>query len=233
MQEIKCSILDKGFVTLIDMMGDDFSAVKAARVSYAKEQSPDIERDRALIEYLMKNKHESPFEHITLTFHVKCPIFVARQWLRHRIGNSYNEISRRYTTKYSEEFYLPDHIRVQDEENRQSSYICEDDNKKEQALLLIEESYKNAYETYQKLLKLGIAREMARIVLPVGEYTQFYWTSNIRSIMHFLNLRADGHAQYEIQLYAKAIAEIFSKVCPLSYTAFLKYSYTGNILKEV
>jgi thymidylate synthase (FAD) len=99
--------------------------------------------------------------------------------------------------------------------------------------LLIEESYKNAYETYQKLLKLGIAREMARIVLPVGEYTQFYWTSNIRSIMHFLNLRADGHAQYEIQLYAKAIAEIFSKVCPLSYTAFLKYSYTGNILKEV
>jgi len=181
----------------------------------------------------MKNKHESPFEHITLTFHVKCPIFVARQWLRHRIGNSYNEISRRYTTKYSEEFYLPDHIRVQDEENRQSSYICEDDNKKEQALLLIEESYKNAYETYQKLLKLGIAREMARIVLPVGEYTQFYWTSNIRSIMHFLNLRADGHAQYEIQLYAKAIAEIFNKVCPLSYTAFLKYSYTGNILKEV
>jgi thymidylate synthase (FAD) len=231
-------VLDKGFVTLVDMMGDDRSAVRAARVSHGKDISTD-ERDRKLIDYLMEHGHLSPFEHITFTFHVKAPIFVVRQWFRHRIGMSPNEISRRYTSKNVNEFYVPDHIRVQDTKDKQSSNVYSDEQgkegsltaNKEEALEIIEEVYQKSYEAYEKLINMGVAREMARIILPVGEYTEFYLTTNARALMHFLDLRASSHAQWEIQEYAKTLAIFFQKTCPWSYEAYLKYQYKGDLLK--
>ncbi|AEX86332.1 thymidylate synthase [Marinitoga sp. 1135] len=227
MEEIK--ILDKGLVKLVDMLGSDRAAVRAARVSYGKELSTD-ERDKKLIFYLMEHKHHSPFEHQVFTFHIKTPIFIARQWMRHRIG-SYNEISRRYTTKYAEEFYIPDHIRVQDTKNKQGSNKIEDENLTREALDIIQKIYEETYNAYNKLMELGVAREMARMVLPVGQYTQFYWTVNTRSLMNFLNLRADSHAQWEIQQYAIAVAKIFKEKLPWTYEAFMKFEYRGDLLK--
>ena len=221
-------VLDKGFVRLIDMMGDDLSAVRSARVSYGKELTTP-ERDRKLIEYLMKHGHETPFEHIVFTFHVKCPIFVARQWFRHRIA-SYNEISGRYT-RLKDEFYVPDTIRVPDEKDKQKSVPNDGRVDEERAKKLIVESFNNSYRVYQELLNMGLAREMARIVLPLSIYTEFYWTVNARSLMNFLNLRADSHAQWEIQRYALVIAEIFEEKCPWTFHAFLKYRYKGDLLK--
>jgi len=223
-------VLDKGFVALIDMMGNDRSAVRAARVSHGKDLSTD-EKDRKLIDYLMEHGHLSPFEHITFTFHVKAPIFVVRQWFRHRIGMSPNEISRRYTSKNANEFYIPDHIRIQDTKDKQSSNVYSDEQLKEEALEVIEEVYKKSYEAYEKLINMGVAREMARIILPVGEYTEFYLTTNARALMHFLDLRASSHAQWEIQQYAKALAGFFQKTCPWSYEAYLKHQYKGDLLK--
>jgi thymidylate synthase (FAD) len=229
--EKRIEVLDKGFVELIDIMGDDRSAVRAARVSHGKDVSTD-ERDKKLINYLMSHEHTSPFEHITFTFHIKAPIFVARQLFRHRIGISLNERSARYTSKGTDEFYIPNHIRVQDTKDKQSSIRFENEELKNEAINLIEEAYKNSYETYEKLINMGVAREMARIVLPVGQYTEFYLTLNVRALMHFLDLRASSHAQWEIQEYAKALAYFFEETCPWSYEAYLKHQYKGDILKE-
>nr|WP_276318747.1 FAD-dependent thymidylate synthase [Marinitoga lauensis] len=214
---------------LVDMLGNDRTAVKAARVSYGKEISND-DKDKKLIYYLMKHKHHSPFEHQVFTFHVKTPIFIARQWMRHRIG-SYNEISRRYTTKYAEEFYIPDHIRIQDTVNKQGSIKTNDEHMQNKAINIINYTYDYLFETYNKLLEMGVAREMARMILPVGQYTQFYWTVNTRSLMNFLNLRADSHAQWEIQQYAVALAEVFKEKLPWTYEAFMNFEYRGDLLK--
>ncbi|SHF13697.1 thymidylate synthase (FAD) [Marinitoga hydrogenitolerans DSM 16785] len=222
-------ILDKGFVKLIDILGDDRTAVKSARVSYGKELSSE-ERDKKLIYYLMEHKHHSPFEHQVFTFHIKTPIFVARQWMRHRIG-SYNEISRRYTTKYAEEFYIPNHIRTQDTKNKQGSIKVDDNERIKKVISLINGLYNETFKIYNELLEMGVAREMARIVLPVGQYTQFYWTVNTRSLMNFLNLRADSHAQWEIQQYAIALANVFKEKLPWTYEAFIKFEYRGDLLK--
>ncbi|BBE31690.1 flavin-dependent thymidylate synthase [Tepiditoga spiralis] len=229
MKSEEINLLDSGFVKLIDFMGDDNAAIRAARVSYAGEMKND-ERDKKLLFYLMEHGHHSPFEHITFTFHIKTPIFVARQWFRHRIGMSYNEISRRYTSKYAEEFYIPEQVRTQNTQNKQSSDIIKDKEITEEAIKIFKKSYELAYKNYKKLLEMGIAREMARMVLPVGQYTQFYMTTNVRALMHFLNLRADSHAQLEIQEYALAMAKIFKEKCPWTYEAFLKYNYTGDLL---
>lgn len=230
--EKRIEVLDKGFVELIDIMGDDRSAVRAARVSHGKDVSTD-ERDKKLINYLMKYGHLSPFEHITYTFHVKAPIFVVRQWFRHRIGMSPNEISRRYTSVNVNEFYVPDHIRIQDTKNKQNSIRIEDEQLKAKTIEIIEEVYKKSYEAYEELINIGIAREMARTVLPVGQYTEFYLTTNIRALMHFLDLRASEHAQWEIQEYAKALAYFFKETCPWSYEAYLKYQYKGDVLNQI
>ncbi|WP_448517573.1 FAD-dependent thymidylate synthase [Pseudothermotoga sp.] len=204
-------VLDHGFVELIDHMGDDTSVVRAARICHAS-QPGDEERDRQLIEFLMKNRHETPFEHVTFTFHVKCPIFVARQWMRHRIA-SYNELSGRYS-EYEDEFYVPGRDRLD-----------------EKSIEKIEKTYKSAYEAYQELIASGVRREIARMVLPVALYTQFIWTVNARSLMNFLSLRADSHAQWEMQQYALAVAQIFKSICPKSYEAFVRYTYRGDLLK--
>lgn len=209
-------VLDKGFVKLVDFMGGDIRAVSAARVSFGGTSKGE-ERDKMLIKYLMENKHLSPFEHCYFQFHIKCPIFVARQWMRHRIA-SYNEISARYT-EVKDEFYLPKAFRIQDLTNRQGSVVSDKlDNK---ALSEIyEEAIEHSYQAYQKLLKAGVAREMARGILPVAQYTQFYWTVNLRSLLNFISLRADSHAQYEIRVYANAIKEIVKQKMPWSYEAF-------------
>lgn len=211
-------VLDKGFVKLIDNMGNDISVVRAARISHGKEPI-DEQRDKKLLEHLMKSGHESPFEHIVFTFHVKCPIFVARQWMRHRIA-SYNELSGRYT-EFNDEFYLPDF------EKRIGK------GQSEKAKQIFEQAYEVSYQCYKQLLEVGFQREIARLVLPLATYTQFIWTVNGRSLMNFLSLRADSHAQWEMQQFAIAVARIFKQLCPWTYEAFLKHRYTGDLLREV
>jgi len=207
-------ILDKGFVKLVDFIGGDARAVESARVSFGGV-SKGAERDRKLIAYLLKNGHFSPFEHTVFQFHIKCPIFVARQWMRHRIA-SYNEISARYT-EVRDEFYIPDKFRAQDLINRQGSVAADLDDGN--LLKLYSASLENSYAVYGKLIAAGVAREMARMVLPVSQYTQFHWTVNARSLINFINLRTDAHAQYEIRLYAAAIKEIFVVKMPWTSAA--------------
>ncbi|HOO33110.1 MAG TPA: FAD-dependent thymidylate synthase [Thermotogota bacterium] len=222
-------VLDKGFVELIDFMGSDLRAVEAARVSFQKGLT-DEHRDRKLIEYLMENGHESPFEHIVFTFRVKAPLFVARQWFRHRIS-SFNEISGRYSV-IKHEFYYPENLRVQDTVNRQGSLFGMESTAEAKGIDKIRKQTEDCYNTYEELLSSGIAREMARMVLPVNIYTQWFWTINARSLMNFLNLRADSHAQFEIQEYATKIAAIFREKCPWTYDAFIKYFYKGDLLND-
>jgi len=205
----KIDVLDKGFVELIEVFGGDEAAARAARISYMS--TPDFRGDKKLINLLMTNGHESPFEHIVFTFYVKAPIFVARQWFRHRIG-SFSERSGRYT-EFDEEFYVPDDVRARDN------------------VKIMRNAMHDAYYVYKHLLETGVKREVARMVLPMSLYTQWYWTVNARSLMNFLNLRADKHAQYEIQRYAIAVASFFKESCPWTYEAFVKRSYKGNILE--
>ncbi|MDI3524491.1 MULTISPECIES: FAD-dependent thymidylate synthase [unclassified Kosmotoga] len=224
--EIK--VLEKGFVRLVEVMGDDFSAVQAARVSYGKGLTTP-ERDKKLIFYLMEHGHHSPFEHIIFKFHIKLPIFVMRQLVRHRIA-SINERSGRYT-EFSDEWYIPERIRTPDKVNRQGSVFVDDDDLNSEGIRLIEKTIEKTYQAYKRLLEMGVARELARIVLPTSMYTECYWTINARSMMNFLNLRADSHAQYEMQQYALAVAKIFKSKCPVTYEAFLNFAYTGDLLK--
>lgn len=226
-EKMMFEVLDKGFIELIDFMGSDLRAVEAARVSFQKGISSQ-NRDKKLIDYLMENGHESPFEHILFTFRVKAPMFVARQWFRHRIS-SFNEISGRYSV-IKHEFYYPRQMRKQDKINRQGSLFGFSDEKESQTIDIIKNQTESCYASYEKLLQQGVAREMARMVLPLNIYTQWYWTINVRSLMNFLNLRADSHAQYEIQEYAKVIAKIFHKKCPWTYDAFISYCYNGDLL---
>ncbi|MCS7244772.1 MAG: FAD-dependent thymidylate synthase [candidate division WOR-3 bacterium] len=217
-------VLNSGFVRLVDFMGGDFSVVQSARVSIGQE-SKGAKKDIKLIEYLLKNKHETPFEHSVFKFHIKCPIFVARQWFRHRIG-SFNEISLRYV-EYKDEFYIPEYFRKQSETNKQASI---DKIVQESDYLIKEliEIYEKIKEFYEKLLKHSVAKEMARIVLPLSTYTQFYWSVNARSLMNFISLRADTNAQHEIRLYAREIAIIFREKMPITFKFFVKYSYFGK-----
>jgi thymidylate synthase (FAD) len=217
-------VLDKGFVKLIDFIGGDNKVVLAARVSFDMTLKGE-EKDRRLIEYLLKHQHLTPFEHSVFQFHIKCPIFVARQWMRHRWG-SYNEISARYT-EVKDEFYIPEAFRIQDIKNKQGS-LPSDKLDNEGLLKIYKESIESSYHTYHQLLKSGVAREMARMVLPVSQYTQFYWTVNARSLLNFIRLRTDNHAQYEIREYAKVIADIFREKMPWTWEAFSKIYVTNN-----
>jgi len=213
---LEYKILDRGFVKLVDFMGGDRRAVDSARVSFGGKSKGE-ERDRKLIKYLLRNGHLSPFEHTVFQFHIKCPIFVARQWMRHRIA-SYNEISARYT-EVREEFYIPEKFRVQDTVNRQGSTEAKGELDQQKLLKIYTDSLEASYSAYKKLLEAGVAREMARAVLPVSQYTQFHWTVNARSLLNYINLRTDDHAQYEIRCYANAIKEIFRLKMPWTATA--------------
>ena len=208
-------LLDKGFIRLVDFMGSDNRVVSSARVSFGGVSKGE-EQDKRLIKYLLEHRHHTPFEHCYFQFHVCCPIYVARQWMRHRWG-SFNEISARYT-QVKDEFYIPAEFRGQDIKNRQGSVKADFDN--EALRKLYEESVESSFATYNQLIEAGVAREMARGVLPVCQYTQFYWSVNARSLLNFLQLRTDGHAQYEIRVYADAIAKIFKEKMPWSWEAF-------------
>ncbi len=199
-------------------MGGDGAVVQAARVSLGQGMKTP-ERDRRLIDYLMEHEHGTPFEHSVFKFHIKCPIFVAREWFRHRMA-SYNEISQRYV-EVQEDFYVPEKLRKQSPKNKQASEFAEFENE-EEILKTIREAYKEAFSVYRKLLNYGIARELARIVLPLGTYTQFYWTVNSRSLMNFLRLRMAEDAQYEIREYAKVIYLIFKEKMPWTAEAWEK-----------
>jgi thymidylate synthase (FAD) len=215
----ECKVLDKGFVKLVDFMGGDQRAVESARVTFGSASKGE-EKDKKLVDYLMVHGHHTPFEHSVFQFHVKLPIFVARQWMRHRIA-SYNEISARYT-EVLEEFYVPAGFRVQDKINRQGSAKTGAlDN--DRLLAVYRKSLDDSYAAYRALLEAGVAREMARMVLPVAQYTQFHWTVNARSLMNFLSLRMDSHAQLEIQEYANAIAGMFKARMPWTWEAFNKH----------
>jgi thymidylate synthase (FAD) len=213
-------VLDKGFVRLVDYMGGDARIVQSARVSYG-EGTKSVREDRALIHYLMRHLHTSPFEQVILTFHAKMPIFVARQWVRHRTARL-NEISGRYSVM-RDEFYVPDPalIRRQSKSNRQGrdeealpAELC----KRVSDLILSDQS--EAYRHYEEMLGDDIARELARINLPLSLYTEWYWQIDLHNLFHFIRLRADAHAQWEIQEYARAIAQCARAVAPLAYEAF-------------
>lgn len=220
--EIKC--LDHGFVRLVDYMGSDSAIVQAARVSYG-EGTKKISEDKSLIRYLMRNKHTSPFEMVEFKFHVKLPIFIARQWIRHRTANV-NEYSGRYS-EMKDECYLPeiDQLRKQGTLNKQGS---SEDALTEKDSLLVLESMKRSqtddFEKYKSYLDLGIAREISRINLPLSTYTEWYWKIDLHNLFHFLRLRLDHHAQYEIRVYGEAIAKIIKEIVPIAYEAFEDYT---------
>lgn len=223
MSEEATRVLDKGFVRLVEFMGGDQGVIDAARVSYAGKSKGE-EADRKLIAYLLKHSHMTPFEHALFKFHVSCPIFVARQWFRHRFA-AYNEQSFRYT-EVKDEFYIPSIWRAQDIKNKQGSVAAP---ALDHAALSgkLEAEVRSALSVYREMLGAGVAREMARMVLPVNLYTQFYWTVNARSFMNFLSLRADAHAQWEIQQYAEALAQYFARLMPWTWSAFLTHAWKG------
>lgn len=221
-------VLDRGFVRLVDYMGGDDRIVQAARVSYGAG-TKTVREDRGLIHYLLRNRHTSPFEQVGLTFHLKMPIFVARQWLRHRTARL-NEISGRYSVM-RDEFYQPgtDSIRLQSQTNRQGSSdepVAAD--LAERAAAAFSEGQRSAYEAYEELLDADVARELARINLPVSLYTEMYWQIDLHNLFHFMRLRMDWHAQQEIRAYGDALAQIVRAVAPVAYEAFEEYILYGQ-----
>ncbi len=214
---MKVNVLDKGFVELIDLMGDDYRILQSARVSTGSTPKKGDARDRGLIRYLYRNQHMSPFEQVTLTFHVKAPIFVVRQWFRHRTA-SYNEASARYK-ELPVEIYDPEEWRVQGKINHQGSgeMIANAELTGE-----LKQSYKETSdleaETYRKMLDKGVSRELARLVMPVGQYTEFYETVNLRNLFHFLELRLHEHAQYEIRVFADVLLQILKSRKELTWS---------------
>ncbi len=219
--------LDHGFVRLVDYMGDDAAIVQAARVSYGAGTRA-VSEDRALIRYLVRHRHTTPFEMCELKLHVKLPIFVARQWIRHRMA-SVNEISARYSI-LDREFYLPraEDLAVQSVNNKQGRGATLEADAAARVLDLLRRDATNAYTTYETLLDdEGLARELARMNLPVNYYTQWYWKIDLHNLMHFLALRMDAHAQYEIRVYGQAIAELVRAWVPVAYEAFEDYRLGG------
>ena len=217
-------VLDRGFVRLVDVMGDDTSIVQAARVSYGKG-TKRVREDRGLINYLMRHFHTTPFEMVEFKFHCKMPIFVARQWVRHRTANI-NEYSGRYSIM-SDEFYVPapNVLAKQSGDNRQGRGDELSPQQKARVLELLSEDYARTYAHYEEFIgeDIDLARELARIGLSVANYTQWYWKIDLHNLMHFLNLRMDSHAQYEIRVFADAIARIAKDAVPICYEAFEDY----------
>ncbi len=214
-------VLDHGFVRLDDVMASDLSVVNGARVSFARRKEEMDESDVGLIKFLMRERHASPFEHSVFRFHIRCPIFVAREWMRHR-WSSFNEFSLRYA-KATEDFYVPDAEDVRSQVGKPGAYTFEtvDPELAEDTRDALREVYEHAYTTYERLVEAGVAREVARSVLPVGAYTEFYWTVNARSLMNFVSLRASETAQREIRRYAEAVERFLEQHMPITYAAFV------------
>lgn len=229
-------VLDKGVVSLINHMGGDESVVAAARVSndvdYASA-SKGAEADQKLINYLVKHRHGTPFEHATFQFYIQAPLFVRSEWHRHRMA-SYNEVSGRYV-KYESVFYVPTEYRLQSKSNKQGSVLATDENVdpsyldatawNDTALSLVEDAVSYAFEQYERLIDMGVAKEMARMILPLNLYTKFYMTVNARALMNFLSLRAAEDAQWEIRQYALAMKGMFAEAMPLTFNAWQANEY--------
>lgn len=215
-------ILDHGYVALLDHMGTDIDIVNAARISFNRESSSLDDRDRKLLRYLWEHQHTSPFEMVEFKFIVKCPIFVARQWMRHRTW-SYNEVSRRYTEDEIE-FYIPDKdwLRQQSDNDRQASVEADENLDSLMAWLRIVGSRDRSYETYDDLLRDGLCREQSRMVLSLNMYTTFIAKVDLANLLHFIDLRFDPHAQWEIQQYGEAIAEMIGNIVPETMNVFME-----------
>ena len=232
-------ILDHGFIRVVDYMGDDTSIVQAARVSYGKG-TKKVSTDSGLIKYLMRHWHSTPFEMCEIKYHVKLPIFIARQWIRHRTANV-NEYSARYSI-LDKEFYLPapEHLAAQSKINRQGRGDVLEGEKAKQVLDLLKGDAEQTYNNYETMLnerydgtvveenQVGLARELARMNLTLNTYTQWYWKTDLLNLMNFLRLRADHHAQYEIRAYADAMLDTVKKWVPITYEAFMDYRVGGT-----
>ena len=215
-------VLDHGFVRLDASMASDLSVVNSARVSFGRRKEVMDESDEGLIRFLMRDQHGTPFEHNSFRFHIRTPIFVAREWFRHRIG-SFNEFSMRYA-KATDAFYVPEPEDVRTQVGKPGAYSFEPVSPElaETTREELRTVYETAYAAYQRLVEQGVARELARCAIPVGAYTEFYWTVNARALMNFIALRADEAAQREIQRYAEAVEKLFAAKMPVTYAAFVE-----------
>jgi thymidylate synthase (FAD) len=236
-------VLDHGFLRVVDYMGDDGAVVQAARVSYGRG-TRKVSEDRGLIQYLMRHRHSTPFEMCEIKFHVKLPIFVARQWIRHRTANV-NEYSARYSI-LDNEFYVPapEQLAAQSASNRQGRGELLEGEEAAEVLALLRDDAARSYDHYAAMLneredgsaidpaRKGLARELARMNLTLGFYTQWYWKVDLHNLMHFLSLRADAHAQYEIRVYAEAMVEVLRRWVPLTAEAFEEYRLHATSLSK-
>ena len=232
-------VLDHGFIRVIDYMGDDSSVVQAARVSYGKG-TKKVSTDAGLIKYLMRHWHSTPFEMCEIKYHVKLPIFIARQWIRHRTANV-NEYSARYSI-LDKEFYLPapENLATQSQNNRQGRGDVLEGEQAKQVLEILKKDAEQTYNNYETMLnerydgtvieenRIGLARELARMNLTLNTYTQWYWKTDLLNLMNFLRLRADDHAQYEIRAYADSMLDTLKKWVPITYEAFMDYRVGGT-----
>ena len=224
-------VLDHGFVRVIDYMGDDAAITQSARVSYGRG-TKSVQNDEGLIRYLMRHWHSTPFEMCEIKLHVKLPIFVARQWIRHRTANV-NEYSARYSI-LDREFYIPapDHLAAQSVVNNQGRGETLTGEEAARVLEMLKSDSTRAYDNYEAMIgqdgQDGLARELARMNLPANIYTQWYWKIDLHNLFHFLRLRADAHAQYEIRVYADAICEVVKDWVPFAYKAFEDYRLGGS-----
>ena len=245
-------VLDHGFVRVIDYMGDDSAIVQSARVSYGKG-TKQISNDKGLIKYLMRHRHSTPFEMCEIKFHIKLPIFIARQWIRHRTANV-NEYSARYSI-LDKEFYIPsiENVAAQSKVNNQGRGDLLSSDDAAEVISILKKDAEQTYANYETLLnessdgqsidesKPGVARELARMNLTLNTYTQWYWKIDLNNLLHFLALRADAHAQYEIRVYADIMMDIVKKWVPIAADAFEDYRIGGtevsakeiNLLKKL
>jgi thymidylate synthase (FAD) len=215
------AVLDHGFVRLDDAMASDLSVVNSARVSFGRRKEEMDESDEGLVRFLMRDRHGTPFEHNAFRFHIRAPIFVVREWMRHRVG-SYNEFSMRYA-KATSDFYVPEADDVRSQVGKPGAYSFEpvEPELAEQTREELQAVYDQAFETYERLVEAGVARELARSVMPVGAYTEFYWTVNARALMNFVSLRAAETAQREIRRYAEAVEVFLAEKMPVTHAAFV------------
>lgn len=233
-------VLDHGFIRVVDYMGDDSSIVQAARVSYGRGTKKSLQ-DKGLINYLMRHRHTTPFEMCDIKFHIKLPIFIARQWIRHRTA-SVNEYSARYSI-LSNEFYVPERVNLSAQSTINKQGRSDDelpDDVADKVLALIKDDSEKCYRHYVEMMNeddkgniidentVGITRELARMNLTLNHYTEWYWKINLHNLLHFLALRADSHAQYEIRVYAQAMLDVVKAWVPYAYEAFVEHSMNGT-----
>lgn len=223
--------LDHGFIRVVDYMGNDSAVVQAARCSYG-DGTKTVSEDRGLIRYLIKNRHTSPLEMCEIKLHVKLPIFVARQWIRHRTANV-NELSARYSV-LKDEFYIPETFHMQSTDNKQGSGDELSEDSSNCIKDIMKESSDKSYSLYKTLLEdLDVSREIARTILPVSTYTEWYWKIDLHNLLHFLKLRCDKHAQKEIRVYADIILSIVKTWCPIIYEAFEEFVLNTQTLSYI